>query len=251
MALSKNSIKYIKSLSTKKFRQKYNKFIVEGDKMIREILRQEKLVIESLYATESWLETLGMEISVPEQRIFKITLTELSRISSLKTPNQVLAVVDMPENQIDQTALHNDINLYLDDIQDPGNLGTILRIADWFGVRQVIRSSGTVDMFNSKVIQSTMGAFIRVNSPTGDLPEIVSQHPELPVLGAVLDGENIFELKAPKKVLLVIGNEGKGISADNMPFLSKKISIPATHNTGAESLNAAVATGIICAVLRN
>ncbi len=251
MALSKNSIKYIKSLSTKKFRQKYNKFIVEGDKMIREILCQENLVIESLYATESWLETLDPGISVPEGQTFKISLTELSRISTLKTPNQVLAILEIPEIRIDPPGLKNDLNLYLDNIQDPGNLGTILRIADWFGIRQVIRSPGTVDMYNPKVIQSTMGAFIRVNSPVADLSAITREYPDLPVLGAVLDGEDIFKLAKKTKGLLVIGNEGKGISAENLSLLTKKISIPATHHTGAESLNAAVATGIICAVLKN
>ncbi len=251
MALSKNSIKFIKSLSTKKFRQKYNKFIVEGDKMIREILTQDNLIVDSIYATESWIETLDASLSLPEHKTFKISLTELSRISSLKTPNQVLAVLEMPNPDTDQSLLLNDYNLYLDNIQDPGNLGTIMRIADWFGISQVFRSPGTVDLYNSKVIQSTMGAFLRVNSPVAELSEILKTHPGIPVLGAVLNGQNIFKHDHPGKGLIVIGNEGKGISEQTESLLTKKISIPATHNTGAESLNAAVATGIICAVLKN
>lgn len=251
MALSRNSIKFLNSLQLKKFRQKYNKFIVEGDKMVREILSQNKLLIDSLYATESWIETHNPAQSVPADRIFKITVTELERISSLRTPNQVLAVLEKPTFEIDEHLLTKDINLYLDDIQDPGNLGTILRIADWFGIRQVICSPATVEVYNAKVIQSTMGAFLRVKTPISSLGDIREKHAELPVYGAAMDGEDIFQMEDKTNGIIVIGNEGKGISAENQQFLTKKISIPATGTHGAESLNAGVATGIICAIWRN
>jgi TrmH family RNA methyltransferase len=251
MAISKNSIKFIKSLGIKKFRQKYNKFTVEGDKMLREILMQKDLHIESLYATDSWIQTHKPENKIQQDRIFKITLTELDRISSLKTPNQVLAVIETPEYLVDSSLLENDLSLYLDDIQDPGNLGTILRIADWFGIPQVICSPGTVEVFNSKVIQSSMGAFLRIKTPVISLNDILKQNDNLPVYGAVLDGENIFTIEKIKNGIIVIGNEGKGISEQNSELLTKKISIPATSSSGAESLNAAVATGIICAIVRN
>lgn len=251
MAISKNSIKFIQSLRIKKFRQKYNKFIVEGDKMVGEILLQKDTAIDSLYATDSWIKTHDLVNKISDDKIVKISPGELERISTLKTPNQVLAILDIPGYEIDSVLIKTEINLFLDDIQDPGNLGTILRIADWFGIRQVICSPGTADVYNPKVIQSTMGAFLRVNTPVATLASIISANDQVPVFGAVMDGENIFKIDRKKEGLIVIGNEGKGISPENYPFLTKKISIPATAQSGAESLNAAVATGIICAFWKN
>ena len=249
--VSKNTIKFIKSLRLKKFRQKYNKFIVEGDKMLREILLQDELKIDSLFAVGSWIETNDTFFQLPVDKVFNISLTELKQISALKTPNQVLAIIEIPPSTLCERNLKNNINLYLDDIQDPGNLGTILRIADWFGIPQVICSKGTVDIYNEKVIQSTMGAFLRVKTPVLELEELKNNFPAIPVYGALMDGENIFSTTFPKNGILVIGNEGKGISLDNQKLLTHKITIPKTDSSGAESLNAAVATGIICSVWRS
>lgn len=219
--------------------------------MVGEILMQEDTAIDFLYATDSWIKTHDLANKISDDKIVKISSGELERISTLKTPNQVLAILDIPSYEIDSVLIKTEINLFLDDIQDPGNLGTILRIADWFGIRQVICSPGTVDVYNPKVIQSTMGAFLRVNTPVATLESIINANDHMPVFGAVMDGENIFKIDRKNEGLIVIGNEGKGISPENYPFLTKKISIPATAQSGAESLNAAVATGIICAFWKN
>ena len=249
--LSKNTIKLIKSLRRKKFRQKYNKFIVEGDKMIKEILLQESFKLDQLFAVDTWLKTNESLFELQQQQVFSVSSSTLKQISELKTPNQVLAIIESPTYSLDENSLKNNVNLYLDDIQDPGNLGTIIRIADWFGISQVICSKGTVDVYNEKVIQATMGAFLRVKTPVSSLNEIQTHCPDIPIYGALMDGESIFTTSFPKSGILVIGNEGNGISMESQKLLTKRITIPAAENSVAESLNAAVATGIICSVWKN
>lgn len=249
--VSKNTIKFIKSLRLKKFRQKYNKFIVEGDKMLREILLQDKLKIDSLFAVSSWIETNSSLFQLPQDKVINVSQMQLKQISALKTPNKVLAIIEIPLCILCQQNLKNNLNLYLDDIQDPGNLGTILRIADWFGIQQVICSKGTVDVYNEKVIQSTMGAFLRIKTPIVELDELKSKFPVIPIYGALMKGKSIFSTTFSKNGILVIGNEGKGISHENQKLLTHRITIPKAEDAGAESLNAAVATGIICSAWRS
>jgi len=250
MALSKASIKWFRSLQRKKFRQKYNKFVVEGDKMVTELLDQQEVAIEALYALPDWLRERSPARILPEEKIHEISPGELKKISSLTTPNQVLAVADIPGWDIRRESLETNYALYLDGIRDPGNLGTILRIADWFGIRNVYCSVDCADVYNPKVIQASMGAFMRVRAVIASLPELLKNRPALPVLGAVLEGEDVFETPLPGHGLMIIGNEAQGISSTLLPRLTHRLRIPAGPGGGAESLNAAVATGIISAVLR-
>lgn len=251
MTISKTAIKYLRSLSLKKFRQKYNNFVVEGDKMARELLALWPDRVEALYALENWLEKAKPELPLPEGRIFAVSEADLAKVSNLNTPNQVLAVVSIPESKLEEQQLRNGLSLYLDGIQDPGNFGAILRVADWFGIAYVFCSPTCVDPYNPKAIQASMGAFLRVSVVEEKLENLCRLAPGLPVYGAVLNGDNVFQAALPEQGVIVIGNEGNGVSASAEQWLSHRIAIPAAAHGGAESLNAAVATGIICAVFRN
>lgn len=251
MALSKADIKWLRSLQRKKFRQKYNKFIVEGDKMVGELLRQTEVSVEALYALPGWLAEQRPERVLPEEHIHEITSGELKKISGLTTPNQVLAVAAIPDRSADRDGLKKDYAFYLDGIRDPGNMGTILRIADWFGVRRVFCSPDCVDVYNPKVIQASMGAFLRVRTADISFAELLPGLLEVPLLGAVLDGTDVFDAALPGNGLIIIGSEAGGISGEVISRLTHRLRIPAGAGGGAESLNAAVATGIITAVLRH
>ena len=233
--LSRNDVKYIQSLCHKKFRQQEGLFIAETPKLIDELLNSQ-YEIKNIYATQEWIT----QHSVQQAPVMAITEIELERISALQTPNQVVAVV----KQKDEAPLNisDEWVLVLDGIQDPGNLGTIIRIADWFGIKHIICSNDTADRYNHKVVQSTMGSFVRVNIIYTDLAPFLKKI-SVPVFGALLQGENIYTLNNSTKGIIVIGNEGKGIAPELLPFISKPVTIPKIG--GAESLNAAVATGII------
>lgn len=238
--LSKNELKYIQSLCHKKQRQEEGLFIVEGTKLVNELL-QSGFTIRKLYALPLWAEQYRG--SVPLETI---TGTELEKISSLQAPNQVLAVAEQKQPS-GEPVIEKQLTLVLDSIQDPGNFGTIIRIADWFGIKQVVASVDTVELYNPKVIQSTMGSFARVNvwyKPlAGFLPAVT-----VPVYGALLNGKNMHNEPPVTEGVLVIGNESKGISNELLPFISHPITIPRLG--GAESLNAAVAAGIIVSHLK-
>jgi len=249
--LSKNNIKYIRSLNLKKFRQKYNNFVVEGDKIAQEMLRLKNIEIENIYALPSWVETNDKLLKLQREKLIPVSETELKKISSLKSPNDVLIVSKMLSDAFDPEDVENEISLYLDGIQDPGNMGTIVRIADWFGIKTVFCSLDCVGLYNSKVLQATMGAFLRVNVIELPFTKLKNEFPKLPVYGTVLSGENIFETTLEKKGIIVIGNEGKGISKEVLNQIDHKITIPSNADSGAESLNAAVATGIVCAIFKN
>jgi TrmH family RNA methyltransferase len=233
--LSKNELKYIQSLCHKKQREESGLFLAEGPKLVEELL-QSDYRIKKILATDQWYQE---HQSVPA--IEQVTEIDLARISSLQTPNQVLAIVEQkyPEGE---PVMHGRLSLVLDGIQDPGNMGTIIRIADWFGVDQVIASEDTVELYNPKVIQSTMGSFMRIKLWYKSLSQFVAVL-DVPVYGALLAGNNLYELKAPKEGVLIIGNESKGIRAPLLPFITNPVTIPRIG--GAESLNAAVATGIL------
>lgn len=251
MTLSKNTVKYIKSLQVKKFRQKYNNFVLEGDKIAREILQQSTLEIEACYALAPWIEANRSLLQRFSGKIHTIEEPDLKKISGLATPNQVLIIAKQPNTRLNAPEVQNDLTLYLDAIQDPGNMGTILRIADWFGLPYVFCSHDCVDAFSPKVVQATMGALLRVKVVVIELSDLKKQLSDLPIFGAVLNGANIFETKLPKKGILVIGNESQGISQEIEASLTHRIAIPPAAGGGAESLNAAVATGIIIAILKN
>ncbi len=248
--LSNNKIKYIQSLKSKKQRQKYNNFIIEGDKMAREVLQSEELEIEGVFALADWVETNRKLVNVHFNKILNINERELKKISNLTTPNQVLIIAKQWTPKIDFSTFKNDLSLYLDGIQDPGNMGTILRIADWFGIDWVICSPTCVEIYNPKVVQASMGAFLRVKTAVLPFETLQEQAKEVPVYGTVLDGENMYEMDLKANGIIVIGSEGKGISPAVMAQLNHRISIPAHTSGGAESLNAAIATGIVCALFR-
>ena len=229
--ITKNQIKFIKSLSLKKNRIKEQLFIAEGEKVVSELLRSD-FEIKNIYATKEW--------KVSNDNITQISNAELQRISNLKSPNKVLAVVQFKNHKIIK---HDGITLVLDEINDPGNLGTIIRMCDWFGVKQIICSKNTVDIFNPKVVQSAMGSAFRVQVNYTDLENYLSDI-KTPIYGAFMDGKNLKEVKLPKSAHLVMGNEANGISPKINKLITDKVAI---KNIGksAESLNVAVATSIL------
>jgi TrmH family RNA methyltransferase len=233
--ISKNEIKYIQSLFQKKTRDKDGLFIAEGIKLVNELL-QSDIVVRKIFATEEWITDHKQHPNT-----IKVQPEELKKITTQSTPNQVLAIVEK-KKLATEPILKNKITLALDGIQDPGNFGTIIRIADWFGIDQIIASTDTADLYNSKVIQSTMGSFIRVNVWYKDLATWLSKA-NIPVYGALLNGTNIYHVNPIKEGLLVIGNESKGVRENMLPFIQHVITIP--KKGAAESLNAAVAAGII------
>jgi TrmH family RNA methyltransferase len=249
--LSKAKIKYVESLHSKKFRQKYNNFIAEGEKIVNEIIQTKKFEIELLVATPIWLAEHKLFLKHLDCEIIECDDAELKKISTLTTPNKVFCVVKRNNPSIDVQTINSELSIYLDALQDPGNVGTILRIADWFGLPNIFCGSGTVDPFSPKVIQASMGAFLRVNIFEIDLQSLKQQAPDCQILGADMDGVSVFEMPKNSTGIIVIGNEGKGLQAETELLITKKISIPKHKNGGAESLNAGIATGIIVAALRN
>lgn len=249
--LSNNKLKYLRSLHQRKYRQKYHNFIAEGEKIAAEVLRFKPGAVECVCATPEWLEENGGIVKKTEAEIVPASPIELKKISTLKTPNKVLLVVQQPEPPFELEAVKKDLSLYLDDIRDPGNMGTILRVADWFGIRHVFCSKNCVEAFNPKVVQASMGAFLRVGIFEKDFLGLQSSLGDFPIFGAALGGHSIFEMEKTTACLLVIGNESRGISPEIKKGLTEAIAIPGDEKGGAESLNAAVATGILCAFFRN
>ena len=239
--ISKNEIKLIKSLSSKKNRLKELLFIVEGEKMVNELLSS-NYKIKKIYATKEWYENNFSKLDLIDFK--KISYDELSKISSLKNPNNVFALVEMFSNELDYFNLSG-TTLILDSINDPGNLGTIIRSCDWFNVRNIICSKNTVDIYNNKTIQSTMGSIFRVNVHYCNLTDFfvnINNKPQ--TFAATLNGRNLKNLKNNKDNFLIVGSESHGISDDLMKFVDEEVKIENISGSG-ESLNAAIATSII------
>ena len=235
--ISKANIQFVKGLQSKKIRQKYDQFTVEGEKSITELLKSD-FNVTNIYALPEWIEANKREIA--DVKCTEVSDSELKQISVHQAPQKALAIVDIPKysSKID----NNKFVLALDEIQDPGNLGTIIRIADWYGVENIICSKGSTDVYAPKCINSTMGSFLRVQVHYGDIIQFANEN-SLPIITAALDGENIHSSKLPNKGLLVIGNEGHGVSKDIQKASSMLLTIPRFGE--AESLNAAVSTAII------
>ncbi len=246
--LSHNQSKLLSSLAVKKYRQQHQKFVVEGEKMVGELLGQARIGVSAIFALEPWATANAALVQPFLNKFNPVTEAELRKISSLTTPNAVLAIAEIPTEPVNTELPCQDLCLYLDGLQAPGNLGTILRIADWFGLPAVYCSPETVDVYNPKVVQASMGAVFRVKSWEAPLDLLLENQPGLPVLGAVLGGENVFELALPPNGLLVIGNEGRGVSNETEGLLTHRLSIPRHPAGGAESLNAGVAAGILAAL---
>jgi TrmH family RNA methyltransferase len=234
--LSKNEIKHIQSLYHKKQRDEQGLFLVEGKKMAQELLNS-NFLIHKIYATTVWLQ--HNDAQKPITTI--VTDDELKKISQLTTPNEVLMIVKAIKASTPKI-FNQQLTLVVDDLQDPGNFGSIIRIADWFNIPQIICSNNTVDLYNFKVLQATMGSFLRVHIAYTNLEDYLSKTNQ-PIYGALLKGNNIFETQLIKDGYLIIGNEGKGISNSIQQLITNPITIPKFG--GAESLNAAIATGII------
>ncbi len=202
--------------------------------------------VREVYALQSWIDKNQEVLRSIKAQVAAINERELNAISTLKTPNQALLVADQVSVDASKQGSLKGYFLYLDQIQDPGNMGTILRTADWYGIQKVFCSEGCADVYNSKVVQASMGAILRIPVVYCSLAELVDMQPDMPVYGTLLEGENMYKLSPTGDGLIVIGNEGKGISPENIKLLSHKITIPRGKTGQAESLNAAVATGIIC-----
>lgn len=247
MAISKNKIKYIRSLELKKNRKEEKVFLAEGPKLIEELAGS--FPCRLLMATSEWLYN---NPDAKAEEIYEVTNEELIRASLLKTPQEVLAIFEQPDYTIDFNRITDSLSLVLDDIQDPGNLGTIIRLADWFGIKSIICSTGTVDVYNPKTIQATMGGIAGVKVFYTPLVKFLETVGAMNIYGTFLEGENIYEQKLCSTGIIVMGNEGNGISPEIKRMINKKLYIP-NYPPGrqtAESLNVAIATAITCAEFR-
>jgi len=242
--LSKPQIRTITSLQHKKFRREHGLFVVEGIKSVTEFLHSDYRVQQVFYTPQAAAKLIKIPHNIKSDEIDE---QELKRISSLKTPQGVLALVGIPDYPpLTSNGLEQGFHLVLDDIQDPGNLGTIIRTADWFGFSRVICSVGSVDAYNPKAIQASMGSLARMQVHYTDVTELVAHSP-VPVFGAVLDGTSIYDTDFGRQGLVVLGNEGNGISATVLKHIKHPVTIPRVG--GAESLNVAISAALFCAEL--
>lgn len=238
--LTKATAKLIQSLKDKRNRQESGLFVIEGAKIIAE-LRASKITLKCLFATRSWLES-NQQFFTGVDKV-EVTEQQLRQISFLQTPQQVLALAVIPSGNSLTNPSEPGLTIVLDTLQDPGNLGTIIRIADWYGIKRIICSSDSADVYNPKVIQATMGSFLRVAVEYTNLDTFFVKN-TLPVYGAVMNGESLYQTLFPKEGILMIGNEGSGIHDELMRYISHPVTIP--RQGGAESLNAGIATAILC-----
>ncbi len=247
--LSRNKIKYAQSLLRKKYRQKYNKIIVEGSKLCAEILTLGNVEIDEIFATRAFLDAH----IIPRKhagKLIEVDSREMGKISALSTPAPVLVICTPPDLS---TQFHKDElqhTLYLDGIRDPGNIGTIIRTADWFGIDTLLLSEDCVEVFSPKVVQASMGSVFRVychQLEKNAFPEFAEG---FTVLGADMDGDDLFQHSFPARSIVVLGNEGQGLSPEIVSVLNGKVSIPGSLRLGAESLNVAVTAGMIMARLQ-
>lgn len=233
--VSKNQIKLISSLQQKKFRKQAQLFFVEGIKGVQELL-------DSNFELHELFTTKADFLSIDKSKVHAITEAELKKMSALATPNSCLAVFKIPKAV---STVHNGLILALDDVRDPGNLGTIIRLCDWFGIKTLFCSEESVDVYNPKVVQATMGSISRVNIVYGDLAQFLSET-KLPIFGTFMDGKNIYKATPPSEGIIVMGNEANGISKTIENLVSERIAIPRFGDLQTtESLNVATATAII------
>jgi TrmH family RNA methyltransferase len=242
--LGKAKAKYIQSLGQKKYRDEEGLFIAEGPKIVADLLLSAPGYVKEIYAVKEWLKE---NKDHPRKKVFiEVSEDELEKLSQLKTPNQVVAVIKKFDVERD-IAVRGKVSLVLDTIRDPGNLGTIIRIADWFGVSQIICSMDCADVYNPKVVQATMGSIVRVKVFYTDLEKWLKQQKDIPIYAAMLEGKDVTKMNGLKEGLIIIGNESKGINEEIAALANEKITIPKKGE--AESLNAAVAVGIILSKL--
>lgn len=246
--LSKNDIKTIKSLGLKKSRLEKRLFIAEGHKLVEELLKRFECTL--IVALDEWIREKG---NIRAGRIECVSPDILKQASLLQTPQDVIGIFRMPDQKADISIAATELVLALDTVQDPGNLGTIIRVADWFGIKHIFCSQGTADLYNPKTVQATMGAMARVSVHYTDLcRDLAAIHGQIPVYGTFLDGKDMYDCELENRGIIVMGNEGNGITDQVGKYISDRLFIP-NWPKGAEtseSLNVAVATSIICAEFR-
>ncbi|MEK7224162.1 MAG: RNA methyltransferase [Bacteroidota bacterium] len=247
--LVKQKAKYIQTLGQKKFREQEGVFIAEGPKLVKELLETNAAAIKEIYGVKDWI--VENEKLLAKKEVTEVTEAELEKISQLTTPNKVLAIVRQFDNDED-IDVRGKITLVLDGIQDPGNMGTIIRIADWFGIEQIVCSNDSADIYNPKVVQATMGSIARVRVLYTDLEEWLTGQKDIRIYASVLEGQDVTGMKKLNEGIIIIGNESRGISETVLNLANVKITIPRKARPDdpvgrgkAESLNAAVAAGIV------
>jgi RNA methyltransferase, TrmH family len=248
--LSHNQIKYINSLKIKKFRQQHGTFIVEGEKGVSELLLSSLKPVK-IFALSEWLDRNLSLLRSLDIELQEITADELKKVSDLLTPNKVLAIAEIPETATLEPFGFTGMTLALDGIRDPGNMGTMIRTADWFGIKRIICSSDSVDVYNPKVVQATMGSFSRVTVFYTDLIDFFKALPkDVLVYGALLEGPDLTKKTFTKEGIILIGSESHGISRELIQYVNEPLHIPrflqSNADNQAESLNASIANGIIC-----
>ena len=239
--LSKNTVKFIKSLHQKKFRNQEQKFFVEGEKSVVEVINSD-FRLELIVATDSFFEKYKSLLTQSGAQLILTTQNQLENLGQYQSNDSALAVVHMKSNSPFDFPKNNFV-VGLDDVRDPGNLGTIIRIADWYGINNLVFSTQTADFYNPKVIQSSMGSFTRINFFYADLKSVFNRW-NVPVYGAFLNGENVHKMTGIKHGVILMGNESNGVSAELEQAVSTKVTIPGFGQ--AESLNVAIATAILC-----
>ncbi|MEG1612330.1 MAG: RNA methyltransferase [Alistipes sp.] len=243
--MTKSDIQLVRSLTDKRSRTATGLFVAEGEKLIGE-LRDSQLHVARIFALQGVFYGPEVEVVSPK---------DMERLSQLKTPSSALALIELPSYELQPQHLKHSLVLALDNIQNPGNMGTIIRLADWFGITDVVCSRATADCFNPKVVQATMGAIVRVRVHYTDLEPYLAECAEqgIPIYGTFLEGENIFNAPLSQAGIIVMGNEGQGVSHGVERLITRKLFIPPypADRQGSESLNVAMATGIICAQFRS
>ncbi len=251
--LSKNQIKLISSLQKKKFRDQHQLFVAEGNKLVTDLI-EANTDIEYLIHTNEWHQENSISTKLKANQIIETDSIQIKKISSLKTPSSVIGVFKMPSQKIDESSVQESLSIVLDDVRDPGNLGTIIRVADWFGIKHIFCSPDTVDLYNSKVIQATMGAISSVKVCYTPLKSLLLNYKsaDFPIYGTFLEGEIIYKCELAKKGFIIMGNEGKGVSSEIQELVTNKLYIPdfPCGEAASESLNVSVATSIICSEFR-
>ncbi len=243
--ISKNHVKHIQQLHSKKYREENALFIIEGIKIVTEFLNSDQYKITEVLALAEFI-SVNQNIMLKKNILFtEINDEELKKISAQQSPNQALAIVQSPSHNSNLINSQEELCLFLDDIRDPGNLGTIIRIADWFGIKQVFCSQHCTELYNPKTLQATMGAVLRVQVTYTTFEDLFATNKNTPIYGAILNGENIYTKKLTKGII-VIGNEANGISDAVLRHITTPITIPSATINGSESLNAANACAIIC-----
>jgi RNA methyltransferase, TrmH family len=246
--ISKNKAKFIISLQKKKVREEEQLFVIEGDKLVKEFLA-DGIAIKTLVAKPEFLSTLSADMRRLINEIEEASYEDLKQISTLKTPHNALAIIPINRSDPDIKKLFNGLTVALDFVQDPGNLGTIIRAAAWFGIKNIVCSSDCVDVYNPKVIQASMGALLHVNVFYYDLRKllIAAGENEIPVFGTLLEGESIYNHKLGNKGIILLGNESKGISEELVPYITARINIPGFNKAkpGIDSLNVSMAASIV------